>query len=59
MYATGDFIASGQQFNTEFWGPTTAQYMDYLVNDLKEKQWNSIFSALDSFSIGVAKEEAV
>ena len=59
MYATGDFISSGQQFNAEFWGPATAQFMDYLVNDLNEKHWNSIFSALNSFSARVVKEEAI
>lgn len=33
--------------------------MDYISNDLGEKQWDSIFSALSSFSRNVVKEEAV
>ena len=59
MHATGDFIASGQQFNTEFWGPTTAKFMDYLANDLNGRHWDSIFSTLNIFSERVAREEAV
>lgn len=59
MYTTGDFIASGQQFNADSWGPTTARFMDYIINDLGEKQWTSIFSELFSFSAQAAKEEAV
>ena len=59
MHATGDFITSGQQFNAEFWGPATTRFMDYLVNDLGEKHWDSIFSALDSFSVRAVKEEAI
>lgn len=59
MYATGDFIATGQQFNAEFWGPATTRFMDYLVNDLGEKHWDSIFSALDSSSARAIKEEAI
>ncbi|KAF9779254.1 hypothetical protein BJ322DRAFT_1113597 [Thelephora terrestris] len=59
MHATGDFITSGQQFNTEFWGPTTVKFMDYLANDLNEHHWNSIFSALSSFSAKVSREEAI
>lgn len=35
------------------------KFMDYLANDLKEKHWNSIFSALVAFSTQVAKEEAI
>ena len=59
MYATGDFINSGQQFNADSWGPTTAHFMDYIVNDLSEKHWDSIFDALSSFSVRTMKEEAV
>ena len=59
MHATGDFIASGQQFNTEFWGPTTVKFMDYLANDLNEHHWNSIFSALTAFSTRVVRDEAI
>jgi len=58
MYATGDFIASGEQFNADSWGLTTARFMDYIVNDLGEKHWNSIFGALCSFSVRAVKEEA-
>ena len=59
MYTTGDFVASTQQFGAEFWGPSTAQFMDYLVNDLGQKHWDSIFNALSSFSRRVTKEEAI
>ena len=58
MYATGDFIASNQQFNSDSWGPTTAQYMDHIINDLSENHWTSIFSAMHSFSAQTVKEEA-
>jgi hypothetical protein len=58
MYATGDFIESGQQFNAEYWGSSTAQYMDYIVNDLGEKQWTSIFSAISAFSQTMNEEAA-
>lgn len=33
-------------------------FMDYIVNDLTERHWNSIFSALYSFSTRAEKEEA-
>ena len=59
MYATGDFIISDQRFDASDWGPTTAQFMDYIVHDLTEKHWNSIFLALASYSIQTAKEKAV
>jgi hypothetical protein len=59
MYTTGDFVPSTQQFNAGDWGPATAQFMDYIVHDLNEKQWNSIFIALLSYSVQAAKEEAV
>ena len=59
MYATGDFIASGQQFNAEFWGPSTKHFMDYLVNNLSEKHWDCIFNVLDSFSAQAVREEAI
>ena len=51
MYVTGDFIISGQQFNADSWGTTTAQFMDYVVKDLKEKHWEAFFIALASFSV--------
>jgi len=59
MYATGDFIESTQQFNTELGGPRTVRYMDYVANDLSERQWSSIFRALSSFSIRTEKEKAI
>lgn len=59
MYATGDFIESAQQFNAEWWGPTTAKYLDYIVNDLNERQWDSIFGALSSYVVRARREEAV
>lgn len=59
MHATGDFIEPVQPFNAEFWGPSTTRYMDYIANDLNEKHWNSIFSALSSSSTRHEKEEAV
>lgn len=59
MYTTGDFIASGESFNAEDWGPATVKFMGYVANDLGETQWSSIFSALHSFSARTAKEEAI
>ncbi|KAF9644454.1 hypothetical protein BDM02DRAFT_3131744 [Thelephora ganbajun] len=59
MYATGDFIESKQRFDAEFYNPRTARYMDYIANDLGEKQWDSIFGALSAFSKQTKKEEAV
>ena len=56
-YATGDFIESAQPFNAENWGPSTAQYMHYII-DLGERQWNSIFGMLSAFSQQTAREEA-
>ena len=58
MHKTGDFIPSGQPFNTEDWGESTATYMDHIVSDLTEKHWNSIFISLASFSVRALKEEA-
>ena len=59
MYKTGDFVLSGQRFDTEGCGPSTAKYLDHISNDLGEKQWNSIFGALSAFSKRAKKEEAV
>ena len=59
MYATGDFIDAAEQFDADSWGPRTARYLDYIVNDLNERNWNSIFAALSSFTVRVEKEEAV
>lgn len=59
MYATGDFIESGQRFDAELCGSRTARYMDYIALDLGERQWNSIFGALSAFSKQVKKEEAM
>ena len=33
--------------------------MDYIVNDLGERHWGSIFNALSSFSIQKEKEVAI
>jgi len=59
MFATGDFIESGQQFDASSCGLWTARYMDYIVKDIRENQWDSIFTALSTFSRRTAKEEAV
>lgn len=59
MYATGDYIPSALHFSADFWGLSTVQYLDHISNDLKEKQWNSIFTLLLSFSVWTKKEEAI
>lgn len=59
MYNSGDFIRSGQRFDAEDCGPRTVKYMDYISNDLGEKQWMSLFGALSTFSQQMTKEEAV
>ena len=33
--------------------------MDYITNDLGERHWNSIFTALSIFAVRVSKEEAI
>ena len=58
MYTTGDFIESGQQFNADNWNLRTTRYMDYVVNDLGDRHWDSIFGALSTFSLQTEKEEA-
>jgi len=58
MYATGDFIESGQPFNAENWGPRTAQYMSCIIEDLGERQWGSLFGMLSAFSRQIIREEA-
>jgi hypothetical protein len=58
MHETGDFILSGQQFNADDWDPSTVTFMGHIVKDLGEKQWNSIFISLATFSTRVLKEEA-
>ena len=58
MYATSDYIPSALHFSADFWGLSTVQYLDHISNDLKEKQWNSIFTSLLSFSVWT-KEEAI
>lgn len=32
--------------------------MDYIVNDIREKQWDAIFMALSTFSTRTAREES-
>jgi hypothetical protein len=59
MYVTGDFIESGQKFNTDLCGPRTERFMDFISTDLGEKQWNSIFIALWSLSKQTAKQQAM
>ena len=59
MYSSGDFIRSGSSFNDNGCGPRTIMYMDYIFNDLNEKHWGSLFSALSSFSKNIVIEEAV
>ena len=59
MYASGDLILSNKPFNGDSWGPTTTRFLDYIANDLTEKQWGAIFQALASFTPQVQEEEAV
>ena len=59
MHTTGDFIDSNKPFNADDWNASTVRYMDYISNDLGEKQWNSIFLALSVFSRQSAKAEAI
>lgn len=58
-YATGDFIDPIEPFSADGWGPRTVRYMDYIANDLNEKNWDSIFCALSTFTVRTAKEEAI
>jgi len=59
MHSGGEYIASGEVFSTEGWGPTTMKFMDPIANDLTKSQWGSIFSALHTFSARITKEEAM
>lgn len=59
MYATGDFIESGQKFNTELCGPRTARFMDFVSTDLGENQWDTIFISLSAFSRQTTRQQAV
>lgn len=59
MHETGDFVNSGQRFDADSCGSWTIEYMDYITNDLGEKQWNSLFGALSAFSKQAKKVEAV
>lgn len=58
MYATGDHVPSTQRFDAGDWGSITAEFIDYIVHDLQDKHWNSIFIALHSYGAQAAKEEA-
>ena len=46
MYLTGDYVEPSESFNTEFCGPCTEIFMEYISNDLAEKHWDGIFRAL-------------
>ena len=58
MYNTGDFIESTEWFDAKSCGNDTVKYMEYIANDLGERQWNSIFGSLSAFSTRCAKEQA-
>ena len=59
MYSTGDYIEATQSFNAEFWGPRTAHFMEFITNDLAERQWDGIFRGLNTVLVKTAVEEAV
>jgi len=59
MYITGDFIESREWFDAKSCGHDTAKYMEYIANDLGERQWNSIFGSLSVISKRSMKEQAV
>jgi len=59
MHTTGDFIEASQCFNAEWCGPRTEIFMDYVNNDLAERQWDGIFRGLATVSRRVASEVAV
>ena len=56
MYLTGDYVEPSESFNTEFCGPRTEIFMEYISNDLAEKHWDGIFRALAAVSKHVAQE---
>lgn len=58
MYLTGDYVEPSESFNTEFCGPRTEIFMEYISNDLAEKHWDGIFRALGAVSKRVAEEVA-
>ena len=59
MYTTGDFINSNEWFDAKSHGNDTMKYMEYIANDLGERQWNSIFVSLSVFSKQSLKEQAL
>ena len=58
MYLTGDYVEPSESFNTEFCGPCTEIFMEYISNDLAEKHWDGIFRALAAVLKRVAQEVA-
>ena len=59
MYTTSDFIESNEWFDAKSCGNNTMKYMEYIVNNLGERQWNSIFGSLSVFSRRSMKEQAM
>lgn len=59
MHLTGDYIDSTQSFNAEFWSGRTTLFMDYIANDLTERNWDGIFRGLAAVSNKVPDEVAI
>ena len=59
MFSTGDFIEATQSFNSEFWGPRTTLFMEYISKDLTGRHWDSIFRGLAAISVKATMEAAV
>jgi len=59
MHLTGDYVKASQSFNTDFWGPRTQVFMDYITKDLVERHWDGIFRGLATVSKRVANEIAI
>ena len=58
MYLTGDYVEPSESFNTEFCGPRTEMFMEYISNNLAEKHWDGIFRALAAVLKHVTQEVA-
>ena len=59
MYSTGDFIEATQSFNSEFLGPHTTLFMEYISKDLTGRHWDSICRGLAAISVKATMEAAV
>ena len=59
MHSSSNYVEATESFNTEFAGPQTETFMDYISKDLAERHWDGIFGGLAAVSKRVAEDVAV